>query len=189
MSLSGRFDILPTTISGLGVLQRKPISDSRGSLERLFCSDELKILISGKRIEQINHTVTTHSGSVRGLHYQKTPYAETKFVHCLRGTVFDIAVDLRSDSPTFLRWHAEVLSANNHRTLVIPEGFAHGFQALDDECEMLYLHTEFYNQDAECGLHPQDPRLAIRWPLPVASLSPLDAARPFIDAHFSGLSV
>lgn len=186
--MSGRFDVLATPIDGLRVLQRKPIGDSRGYLERLFCTDELQALLPGKRIEQINHTLTSGRGTVRGLHFQHPPHAEMKFVHCLRGEVFDVAVDLRRGSPTFLRWHAEVLSAGNHRTFLIPEGFAHGFQTLGDECEMLYFHTAPYRQDAEGGLHPQDPRLAVAWPLQVAGLSPRDAAHAFLDAHFGGVA-
>lgn len=186
--MSGRFDILASPIAGLHILQRQPIGDSRGYFERLFCMDELQALVPGKRIEQANHTLTAGRGTVRGLHFQHPPHAETKFVHCLRGEVFDVAVDLRFGSPTFLRWHAEVLNADNHRTFVIPEGFAHGFQALSDECEMLYFHTAPYKKEAEGGLHPQDPRLAIGWPLPVAGLSPRDAAHPFLDANFEGMS-
>lgn len=186
--MSGRFDILATPIDGLRVLQRKPIGDSRGYLERLFCMDELQALLGGRRIEQVNHTLTSSRGTVRGLHFQHPPYAETKFVHCLRGEVFDVAVDLRRGSPTFLRWHAEVLSAGNHRTFVIPEGFAHGFQALSDGCEMLYFHTAPYRQDAEGGLHPEDPRIAVSWPLPVVGISPRDAAHAFLDAHFGGVA-
>lgn len=186
--MSERFDILATPIAGLHVLQRNPIGDSRGYLERLFCMDELQTLVPCKRIEQINHTLTASRGTVRGLHFQHPPHAETKFVHCLRGEVFDIAVDLRRSSPTFLHWHAEVLSAGNHRTFVIPEGFAHGFQTLSDECEMLYFHTAAYRQDAEDGLHPQDTRLAIAWPLPVAGLSPRDAAHPLLDANYAGVT-
>ncbi|HNQ56236.1 MAG: dTDP-4-dehydrorhamnose 3,5-epimerase [Rhodocyclaceae bacterium] len=185
--MSARFDILATPIAGLHVLQRKPLGDSRGYLERLFCMDELHALIPGKRIEQINRTLTSGRGTVRGLHFQHPPHAETKFVHCLRGEVFDVAVDLRRDSPTFLRWHAEVLSAENHRTFVIPEGFAHGFQALADDCELLYFHTAAYCREAEGGLHVQDPRLAIHWPLPVAGLSPRDAAHPLLVDGFQGI--
>ena len=186
--MNARFDVLATPIAGLQVLQRKPIGDDRGYLERLFCAEELQALVTGKRIAQVNHTLTVRRGTVRGLHFQHPPHAETKFVHCLRGEVFDVAVDLRRGSPTFLRWHAEVLSAANHRTFVIPEGFAHGFQALADDCEMLYFHTAAYRQTAEGGLHAKDPRLAIRWPLPVAGLSPRDAAHAFLDAHFDGVA-
>lgn len=181
------FDILPTPLAGLRVLQRKPIGDSRGYLERLFCVDDLRDLLAGRRIEQINRTLTSRRGTVRGLHFQHPPHAETKFVHCLRGEVFDVAVDLRRGSPTFLQWHAEILSEGNRKTLVLPEGFAHGFQTLADNCEMLYFHTAAYVQAAEGGLHVDDPRLAIRWPLPVAGLSARDAAHPRLNENFAGV--
>lgn len=186
--MSTRFDILDTPLSGLRLLQRKPIGDSRGYLERLFCADELQALAPGKHIAQINHTLTASRGTVRGLHFQRPPHAETKFVSCLRGEVFDVAVDLRHNSPTFLRWHAELLSADNHKTLVIPEGFAHGFQTLTDNCEMLYFHTAAYQPGAEGGLNAQDSRLAIQWPLPVAGLSPRDAAHPLLNDDFTGVA-
>lgn len=185
--MSTRFDILDTPLAGLRILQRKPIGDSRGYLERIFCSEELQALAPGKPIAQINHTLTASRGTVRGMHFQRPPHAEIKFVSCLRGEVFDVAVDLRDNSPTFLHWHAEVLSADNHKTLVIPEGFAHGFQTLTDDCEMLYFHTAAYQPGAECGLNAQDPRLAIQWPLPVAGLSPRDTAHPLLDATFTGV--
>ncbi|MBA3032745.1 MAG: dTDP-4-dehydrorhamnose 3,5-epimerase [Gammaproteobacteria bacterium] len=186
--MSTRFDILDTPLAGLRILQRKFIGDSRGYLERLFCSEELQALAPGRHITQINHTLTATRGTVRGMHFQRPPHAEIKFVSCLRGEVFDVAVDLRDNSPTFLRWHAEVLSADNHKTLVIPEGFAHGFQTLTDNCEMLYFHTAAYQPGAEGGLNAQDPRLAIQWPLPVAGLSPRDAAQPLLDKSFTGVA-
>ena len=185
--MTARFDILSTAIEGLAVLQRKPLGDSRGYLERLFCAGELAEFLGGRAIIQINHTLTAHQGTVRGLHFQHPPHAETKFVSCLRGEVFDVAVDLRRDSPSFLRWHGEILSADNHRTLMIPEGFAHGFQTLADDCEMLYFHTAAYHAAAEGGLHPEDPRLAIAWPQPVAGLSPRDAGHPMLDDSFLGI--
>ena len=187
--MSSRFDVLCTPLAGLHILQRKPIGDSRGYLERLYCADELQMLAPGRHIAQINHTLTASHGIVRGMHFQRPPHAEIKFVSCLRGEVFDVAVDLRYDSPTFLRWHAEVLSADNHKTLVIPEGFAHGFQALTDKCEMLYFHTEAYQPIAEEGLNAQDPRLAINWPLPIAGLSPRDASFPLLVNDFTGVEL
>lgn len=187
--MSVRFDVLEMPIPGLRLLQRKPIGDERGYLERLFCSEELKSLIPGKNIAQINHTLTARRGTVRGMHYQRPPHAETKFVSCLRGEVLDVAVDLRRGSPTFLQWHAEILSADKHNTLVIPEGFAHGFQALVDDCEMLYLHTTAYQAEAEGGLNAKDPKLAIRWPLPIAELSARDSAHPAVPPDFHGLIV
>lgn len=187
--MSRRFEIRNTSLDGLCVLQRKPLGDSRGYLERLFCGEELHALIPGKHIVQINRTFTGSRGTVRGMHFQLPPHAEIKFVSCLRGEVFDVAVDLRHNSPTFLRWHAEVLSADNHKTLVIPEGFAHGFQTLTDDCEMLYFHTAAYQPDAERGVNAQDLRLAIQWPLTLTGLSPRDAAHPFLDDRFSGVDV
>ena len=186
--MSSRFDILATPIADLKVLQRKPIGDSRGYLERLFCAEEFQALAPGKPILQINHTLTASRGTVRGIHFQPPPHAEIKFVSCLRGEVFDVAVDLRHNSPTFLHWHAEVLSADNHKTFVIPEGFAHGFQTLTDDCEMLYFHTTAYQPGAEGGLNAQDPQLAIAWPLPVAGLSPRDATHPFLRNDFTGVT-
>ena len=186
--MSTRFDILDTPLSGLRILQRKPIGDSRGYLERLFCAEELQALVPGKHIAQINHTLTANRGTVRGLHFQRPPHAETKFVSCVRGEVFDVAVDLRHNSPTFLRWHAEVLSADNHKTLVIPEGFAHGFQTLTDDCEMLYFHTAAYQAEAEGGLNALDFRLAIKWPLGVTILSDRDRSHPMLTNEFEGFS-
>jgi len=187
--MSTRFDILGTPLAGLRILQRKPIGDSRGYLERLFCTDELQMLAPGRHIAQINHTLTASRGTVRGMHFQRPPHAEIKFVSCLRGEVFDVAVDLRDNSPTFLHWHAEVLSAENHKTLVIPEGFAHGFQTLTDNCEMLYFHTHKYQTDAEGGLNAQDPRLAIQWPLPICGVSPRDVGHSFLDENFFGMTL
>jgi len=187
--VSPRFDCLATPLAGLQLLQRKPLGDNRGYLERLFCATELHTLAPDKAIQQINHTLTRQRGTVRGMHFQRPPHCEVKFVSCLRGQVFDVAVDLRHNSPTFLHWHAEVLSADNHRTLVIPEGFAHGFQTLSDDCEMLYFHTAPYRADAEGGLHPQDPRSAIAWPLPISEMSPRDASHGLLDDDFSGLNL
>jgi dTDP-4-dehydrorhamnose 3,5-epimerase len=183
------FDILDTPLQGLKLIRRNPIADHRGYLERMFCATELRSLIQGRVIAQINHTHTANCGAVRGLHFQYPPHVETKIVSCLRGEVFDVAVDLRQGSPTFLRWHAEVLSADNHRTLLIPEGFAHGFQTLTDDCELLYFHTAAYQAVAEGGLSVLDPKLNIGWPQAVLELSARDAIHPLITDDFAGLTV
>ncbi len=185
--MTARFDILPTPLADLRVLQRKPLGDSRGYLERLFCLEELAEILAGRHIAQINHTLTASRGTVRGMHFQLPPHAETKFVSCLRGEVFDVAVDLRRGSPSFLRWHGEILSAGNHLTLVIPEGFAHGFQTLCEDCEMLYLHTAAYHAAAEGGVNALDAVLAIEWPLEVTTLSDRDRVHPRLAAEFEGL--
>lgn len=186
--MTTRFTLHKTAISGVEVIERLPIQDDRGFFERLFCADELASVIR-RPIIQINHSLTRQRGTVRGLHAQHPPHAETKLVSCLRGEMFDVAVDLRTDSPTYLCWHAERLSADNHRALVIPDGCAHGFQALTDNCELLYLNTAAYSPEAEFGLYPGDPRLAIDWPLPLAGLSPRDAAHPLIDTDFQGIAL
>lgn len=187
--MSGRFDILDTSLDGLKLIRRKPMGDERGYLERLFCSDELVHLISNKNILQVNRTLTNRRGTVRGLHFQYPPYAEVKFVSCLRGQVFDVAVDLRQNSPTFLRWYAETLTAENGKTLLIPEGFAHGFQTLSEDAELLYFHTAAYQPDAEGALNVQDPTLAIRWPEELTEISDRDATHPLLSEEFTGIAV
>ena len=182
-----RFNVTDLPLSGLKLIQRQRLGDSRGFLSRLFCAEELAAAGWVKPIAQINHTYTAKCGTVRGMHFQYPPHAEMKFVQCLRGEVFDVAVDLRRGSPTFLHWHAEVLSGDNHRTFIIPEGFAHGFQALADGCEMLYFHTASYCKEAEEGLHVLDPRLDIHWPLPISDLSQRDAEHPWIGDEFQGV--
>jgi len=186
--MSSRFDLIATPLAGLLVLQRKPIGDQRGYLERLFCATELQALLSDRQIVQINHTLTASRGTVRGLHFQHPPHAETKLVSCLRGEVFDVAVDLRPHSPSFLTWYAERLSAENHKTLLIPEGFAHGFQTLTDECEMLYFHTASYNAQSEAGLNALDKKLDIQWPLNVSMQSERDCSLPFLGNDFKGIN-
>jgi dTDP-4-dehydrorhamnose 3,5-epimerase len=116
------------TLSWTVLIERHPVGDERGYLERLFCEDELAPLLEGRRIVQINRTYTAKAGTVRGMHFQYPPHAETKLVSCLRGEALDVAIDLRRNSTTLLSWHAERLSAANHRTFLIPEGFAHGLQ-------------------------------------------------------------
>ena len=184
-----RLVVSDTALAGVRRVQRQRLGDARGHLTRLFCADELRAAGWDAPVAQINHTFTVRQGTVRGLHYQQPPHAEIKLVSCLRGQVWDVAVDLRRGSPTFLRWHAELLSADNGLALLIPRGCAHGFQTQSDEVEMLYCHNAAYAAAAEGGLHPLDPRLAVAWPLPVACLSPRDAGHPFIGDDFEGVSL
>lgn len=183
-----RFSISDTPLADLKLVERRKVGDERGFLARLFCAEELGTAGWKKPIAQINHTSTQRQGSVRGLHFQHPPHAEMKLVSCLRGAVWDVAVDLRAKSPTFLQWHAQELSALNQRALLIPEGFAHGFQTLSDDCELIYLHSAAYTQTAEAGLHAQDPTLAIAWPMAFSSFSDRDAQQPMLDTSFKGLT-
>jgi dTDP-4-dehydrorhamnose 3,5-epimerase len=171
------------------LLQRKASEDQRGFLSRLYCATDFGMAGITKPIAQINHTLTKKRGAVRGLHYQHPPYAEIKFVSCLKGEIWDVAVDLRRDSPTFLQWHAEILSATNRKSLLIPEGYAHGFQALTEDCELLYLHTAPYRPEAEGALNIADPKLKITWPLTVDDLSERDSMHPFISHGFEGIAL
>jgi dTDP-4-dehydrorhamnose 3,5-epimerase len=182
-------NILDTPVADLKVVQSVSHRDARGAFIRLFCAQELQPLLGHRQVAQINHSRTSRAGAVRGLHFQRPPYAELKMVRCLRGRVWDVAVDLRAGSPTFLRWHAEELAQDDARMLVIPEGFAHGFQVLEPDSELLYLHTAFYHPPSEGGLRHDDPRLAITWPLPPQDLSPRDLAHPLVDADFTGVAL
>jgi len=173
-----------TDLPGVMVVTGNPHTDPRGSFGRLFCASELAGVLGDRHIMQINHSRTAAVGAVRGLHFQRAPHAEMKLVRCLHGRVWDVAVDLRAKSPTFLHWHAEELSPDNQRMLVIPEGCAHGFQVLAPDSELLYLHTAFYAPEAEGGVRHDDPALGIRWPLPVTDLSPRDRSHPPIDDRF-----
>jgi len=185
--MSGRFDVSETDLPPVFLLQRKPQADERGWFERMYCTTDLAGVLGPRTIVQVNRALTRAKASVRGMHYQVQPSAEAKIVSCLRGAIFDVAIDLRRGSPTFLGWHAEVLSAENTRSLFVPEGFAHGFQALTDDCELLYFHTAAYDSLAERGLHPLDPRVAIAWPLPIEHLSERDASRPVLTPEFDGI--
>ena len=184
-----RFDYINTQLAGLKIIQRKRIEDARGFLSRFFCAEELNEFGFVKPISQINHTLTRLKGAVRGMHYQKPPHAEIKLVSCFKGEVFDVAVDLRKNSPTFLHWHGEVLSDSNQRSLLIPEGFAHGFQALTENCELVYLHTAPYMKEAEAALNVRDSKLNIAWPLNIAEISERDGLHPMIKNDFEGIVV
>ncbi len=178
-----------TALSGVMMVETFPFVDHRGAFSRLYCENELSEILGERRIVQVNHSRTCAVGAVRGMHYQRAPRAEMKLVRCIRGRVWDVAVDLRANSPTFLRWHAEELTPENARMLVIPEGCAHGFQVLEAESELLYMHTEFYTPASEGGVYCTDPRLGIAWPLPIADLSVRDSGHPFLAEDFTGLVV
>lgn len=179
--------IIETPIAGVHVIETAPIADNRGSFARWFCAGELSSLLGSRTIVQINHSKTVKIGSIRGMHFQKPPHGEMKLVRCLRGRVWDVALDLRAGSPTFLQWHAAELSAENGLMMVIPEGCAHGFQVLEANSELLYLHTAFYEPSSEGGVNYADPLAAIKWPLPPAEMSSRDAHYPLLNAMFKGI--
>jgi dTDP-4-dehydrorhamnose 3,5-epimerase len=179
---------LPTPLPGLTLVQTQPHADVRGRFVRVFGQAEFFPLRPHLGFVQVNLSLTRGRGSLRGLHFQRPPAAEAKLIRCLRGRVFDVAVDLRAGSPTCLRWHAMELDEASEQQIFIPEGFAHGFQALTEEVELLYQHTAPYRPDCEGGLRFDDPRLGIRWPLPPVNVSARDQALPVVDAGFEAIA-
>lgn len=182
-----RLEMQDTAVAGVRIASTRVLADHRGAFARLFCSNELAPVLEGRRIVQINHSRTTTVGAMRGLHFQRAPHAEMKLVRCLRGRVWDVAVDLRAGSPSFLQHVAVELSADNGRMLVIPEGCAHGFQVLEPESELLYLHTAAYAPAHEGGVDALDPLLAIGWPLPPADRSARDQSFPTLEPAYAGM--
>lgn len=183
----GVVEIHGTAIAGVFEIEVEPFQDHRGAFARLYCERELAPVMGTRRIVQVNHSITRSVGAIRGLHYQRAPDAEMKIVRALRGRVFDVAVDLRKSSPTFLRWVSCELSPKGRRALVVPEGCAHGFQVLEPDSELLYLHTAFYTRESEGAVRFDDPRVAVAWPLPPADLSERDRAHPLLTRDFPGI--
>ena len=176
-----------TEIDGLYIAELSPIYDDRGSFARAFCEDELKSVGVLKHIKQINHSYAKKSGSIRGMHYQNHPFTEMKLVRCLSGKIFDVVVDIRRDSKTFLKWHGEILSQDNNKMMIIPEGFAHGFQVIKPNSQLLYFHTENYHPECEGGILYNDPMVNIDWPLQCSDVSMKDSNHNLLDSLFKGI--
>jgi dTDP-4-dehydrorhamnose 3,5-epimerase len=184
-----RFAIHDTPLPGLKVVERMCAGDSRGYIARLFCAEELRSAGWIGSVAQINYAYTDSFGVVRGMHFQHPPHAEAKLVNCLAGEVWDVAVDIRRGSPTFLRWHAELLSAKNLRALLIPEGFAHGYQTLSAGSTLLYIHSAAYHPTSEGGIRPLDSALGITWPLSISDVSERDGCHPLLGPDFEGIEI
>ncbi|MEP6765842.1 MAG: dTDP-4-dehydrorhamnose 3,5-epimerase [Gemmatimonadaceae bacterium] len=180
--------LMRTQLAGLWEIQTSPRCDERGRFTRLFCAEEFDAVRPNLRFVQVNHSVTVRRGTVRGLHYQHAPAGEAKLIRCIRGAAFDVCVDLRVASSTFGKWHAVELTAVNERQVFIPEGFAHGFQALSDDVELLYQHTVPHTPSCESGILYCDPFIGIEWPLSVTSISDRDARLPFLNPAVAGFA-
>lgn len=183
---------LETPLQGAFVIQLSPFNDERGAFSRLFCENEFQSIGFNKKIVQINHSLTRQKGAIRGLHFQKLPHGEVKIVKCIRGKVFDVMVDIRQNSKTFLQWFGIELLPEANNAVLIPEGFAHGFQALKSNSELLYFHTAFYvpntpdvSGQVEGGLRYDDPKLNINWKLPVTEISERDKNHLLLDETVS----
>lgn len=179
-----------TPIEGLYIAQTKKLADERGSFMRLHCEDSLKKELGiNFDIKQINFSHSVKRGTVRGLHFQNTPALESKVVRCIQGKIFDVAVDLREGSKTFLKYFFIELSDENDLALIIPAGCAHGFQALTDDCKMIYLHNASYDPQHESGIPYNDRKINIAWPLPAINVSERDRSLKMIDESFKGIKV
>ncbi len=181
--------VTPTKFRDVFVLRLQWRTDSRGAFARTFCRNELREIGFGQEIAQINQSRNNIAGTVRGLHYQVSPKAEKKLVRCIKGAVFDVIVDVRKGSPTFLQWFSLELTENNDKILYVPDGFAHGFQTLTDHAELMYLHSEFYSLKHERSLNVLDPTLKITWPSKITSISDKDRNCQFIDDKFTGVEL
>lgn len=177
----------PTQLKGVFIIDLQPVGDSRGWFTRTYCKNEFAEIGHDKEWVQLNHSFTSKKGTVRGMHYQLPPFSEIKMVRCIAGAVLDVVIDLRKDSPAFLQWTGVELSAENKKMIYIPEGFAHGFQCLTDNCELLYHHSAFYTPGAEGGIRYDDPLVGINWPLELTEISDRDKAHPFLDKNFKGI--
>ena len=177
---------IPTILNGSFTIQLDPINDERGWFARYFCKKEFSTIGHNKEWVQMNHSFSLKKGTLRGMHFQKPPYSEIKLVRCIQGSVFDVIIDLRKDSPTFLKWFGTELSAENKLMMYIPEGFAHGFQTLEDNSGLLYMHTAYYSPEAEDGLRYNDPQVNISWPLEISEISMRDTNHDLLE-KFNGL--
>lgn len=182
-------NFLETKLKGVYITKTKFHLDNRGAFARLFCKQELGPILERREIVQVNFSLTESCGAIRGIHFQYAPYSEMKLIRCIKGRVWDVVVDLRAESTTFLEWHAEELSPDNAKMVVIPEGCAHGFQTLEAGSELLYLHTNYYTPNAEGGLPYDDPLLNISWPLPITDVSVRDRGHPQLTNHFLGIEL
>jgi dTDP-4-dehydrorhamnose 3,5-epimerase len=167
-----------TKIAGIFKIQLEPVSDDRGFFARSWCRKEFETRGLNPHLAQCSLSFSKRKGTLRGMHYQLAPHAETKLIRCTRGSIFDIALDLRPASPTFKEWTSAILTAENHHMLYVPEGCAHGFLTLEDDCEVFYQMSEFYHPESAGGVRWDDPAFGIVWPVEVKAISSRDASYP-----------
>lgn len=181
--------ISPLSIAGAAVVTFPVHTDERGSFYRLYCAKDLAGILQDMSVVQINNSYNVKKGTVRGFHFQYPPKKEMKLIRCLRGAVFDVIVDIRKGSPTFLKWEGVRISEENHRMIVVPPGCAHGFQTLADETELLYLHTDYYSPECDGGLSVSDPCIGVQWPVQMSVISERDENHPLLTPDFMGIDI
>jgi dTDP-4-dehydrorhamnose 3,5-epimerase len=170
------------SLSGACLVQLEPRIDARGTFARAFCAREFAAQGLTASFMQANISTNLKAGTVRGLHFQNAPHREAKLVQCVKGSIYDVVVDIREESATYLRWTGVELSDSNGVMIYVPEGFAHGYQTLSDGANVLYLVSEFYTPEVEGGLRCNDPKLGIKWPLAVSDISEKDGRWPLLPA-------
>ncbi len=173
-------EFIETALKGTYIINLNPKDDKRGSFTRIFCQKELAKIGFDKNLVQINHSFTKERGTIRGLHYQEGSSSEIKIIRVIKGIVYDVIVDMRPGSDTFLKWTSNTLLKNSPQLLYVPEGFAHGFQTLSKDVEMIYQHSSYYNPTFERGFRYDDPKVGISWPLPVSVISERDLNHPHL---------
>jgi dTDP-4-dehydrorhamnose 3,5-epimerase len=178
---------LPTPLKGSYVVNLSAFTDDRGWFVRTYCENEFRQIGHEERWVQMNHSYTAKKGTIRGMHFQLPPHREIKMVRCVRGKVFDVIIDIRKDSATFLQWYGVELSPGAMNMIYIPGGFAHGFQTLDDDTELIYHHSAFYTPGSEGGVRFDDPFINIEWPVEVTSVSERDLRHPMLTEKFKGI--
>jgi len=168
-----------TKLKGAFIAEIKKIGDDRGFFGRSWCANECKDVGINPAIAQMNTSFSKHKGTLRGMHFQRAPHEETKFIRCTRGAIFDVMIDLRPDSPTFKQWFGVELTEENYTMAYIPEKFAHGFITLCDNSEVSYLVSQFYAPESEGGCRWDDPEFGIEWPAELTVISDKDNAQPY----------
>jgi dTDP-4-dehydrorhamnose 3,5-epimerase len=174
-----------TKLDGSFVIDLDKREDERGFFARLFCINEFDQNQADRNIVQVNNSLSRDKGTLRGIHYQLSPKSETKIVRCIKGSLWDVIVDLMPDSPTFLQWFGETLSAENRRMMFVPKGFGHGFITLEPDTEAIYFVTEFYSPEHERGLRWDDPKIGIEWPIEPVIISEKDRQHKEFDINYN----
>ncbi len=176
-----------TPLPGAYLITPEPYADDRGLFARTFCKNEFAQLNHKKEFVQFNHSKTNKKATIRGMHYQLPPHSEIKLIRCIRGSVWDVIIDIRKGSPTFMQYFAAELSEHNLLSVYVPEGFAHGFQTLEDNTQLIYHHTAYYVPGHEAGIRYNDPLVGISWPLPVSEITEKDRNHHLLDNSFKGI--
>jgi dTDP-4-dehydrorhamnose 3,5-epimerase len=167
------------------IIESKKLNDNRGFFSRILCSKKFKKKKLTSRFVQINNSFSKKKNTLRGMHYQLYPFAESKVIRCIKGSIFDVILDLRKNSKTFGKWFGMILSEDNRKMIYVPKGFAHGFLTLEDNTEVLYFSSSFYNKKYEKGIMYDDPKFSIKWPTNPKIISKKDSSWPyFIKTQF-----